>query len=417
MALTDRIKNAWNAFMSRSPTNYDYSYYNGYVSSMRPDRNFRSFIVDKTLLISIMNRMALDVSNIGVRHIITDEKGRYVKDAKSKLNRCFKLQPNLDQTPKTFFKDVVLSMFDEGNIAIVPVVTDKNPNTNEVFDIYELRVGKIVQWYPRHVRVSVYNENTGHREEITFLKDHVAIVENPFYEIMNEPNSTFKRLVRKLALLDAIDDKTGSGRLDMIIQLPFTIKTEARKQQAESRRQEIETQLAGSQYGIAYTDATERVIQLNRAVDNNLLSQITYLTNLLFSQLGLTESIMNGTADEATMLNYENRTLVPILSNITEAMKCKFLSDKALERGESIEFFRDPFKLVPVGTIAEFADKFTRNEIMSTNEIRQIVGLIPVQDPRADELRNKNLNPTDGQEFASAGSTEENSEENQNEAY
>ena len=414
MAFTERIKNAWNAFMSRSPTDYDRSYYNGYMSSIRPDRNFRTIIADKTILISIMCRMAVDVSNIEIRHIKLDKKERYVEDINSHLNECFKLRANLDQTSKMFFKDVVLSMFDEGNIAIVPVTTDVNPDSNEVYDIYELRVGKIVQWYPKHVRVSVYNENVGRREEITVSKEMVAIIENPFYEVMNEPNSTFKRLVRKLALLDAIDDKTGSGRLDMIIQLPFTIKTEARRQQAENRRQEIETQLAGSTYGIAYTDATERVIQLNRAVDNNLLHQIESLTKQLFSQLGVTEEIMNGTADEKTMLNYENRTLVPILSAIVDSMKCKFISEKRRKKGESINFFRDPFKLVPIGQIAEFADKFTRNEIMSTNEFRQIIGMVPIQDAKADELRNKNLNPSKEQTFATT--TEENTKENQDEA-
>lgn len=413
MALTDRLKNAWNAFMNRDPTDYNYSYYNGYVSNYRQDRSFRSIGVDRTILVSIMNRIALDVSNVNIRHVRLDGKGRYTEDVNGPLNNCFKLNANLDQTAKAFFKDVVISMFDEGNIAIVPVITDKNPRFNNSYSIYELRVGKIVQWYPRHLRVSVYNEDSGLREELTFKKENLAVVENPFYEVMNEPNSTFKRLIRKLALLDAIDDKTGSGRLDMIIQLPFTVKTEARKQQAENRRQEIEAQLTGSTYGIAYTDATERVIQLNRSVDNNLLKQIEYLTSLLYSQLGITESIMNGTADEATMLNYENRTLVPILSAIVDSMRYKFLTPTAISQGQSIEFFRDPFKLVPVAQIAEFADKFTRNEIMSTNEFRQIIGMRPIQDSKADELRNKNLNPTEGQEFASAG--EQTGEVNQDE--
>lgn len=399
MAFVDRIKSAWNAFMNRDPT--DFKYYSGNVSSIRPDIKFRSIGVDKTILVSIMNRIALDVSNIDIRHVRLDEQGRYSYDMESSLNDCFKYNANLDQTAKMFFKDVVISMFDEGCVAIVPVVTDKNPNNGGSYKIYELRVGRITQWYPKHVRVLLYNEDTGYKEELTLKKENVAIVENPFYEVMNEPNSTFKRLVRKLALLDAIDDKAGSGRLDMIIQLPFTVKTEARRQQAENRRRDIEAQLTSSAYGIAYTDATERVIQLNRAVDNNLMAQVTYLTNLLYSQLGITESIMNGTAEEQVMLNYENRTLVPILSAIVDSMKYKFLTQTAIAQGQSIMFFRDPFKLVPIAQIAEFADKFTRNEIMSTNEFRQILGMKPVQDAKADELRNKNLNPSEGQEFAS----------------
>lgn len=399
MALVDRIKNAWSAFMNRDPT--DIRYYNGNVSSFRPDKMFRSIGVDRTILVSIMNRIALDVSNIDIRHVRLDEKGRYVYDMDSPLNHCFKYNANLDQTAKSFIKDIVISMFDEGCVAVVPVITDKNPNQSGSYSIYEMRVGRIVQWHPRHVRVSVYNEDTGYKEEIVLNKDNVAIIENPFYEVMNEPNSTFKRLIKKLALLDAIDDKAGSGRLDMIIQLPFTIKTEARRQQAENRRRDIEAQLMSSTYGIAYTDATERVIQLNRSVDNNLMTQIKFLTDMLYSQLGITESIMNGTAEEPVMLNYENRTLVPILNAIVDSMKYKFLTPTAISQGQSIMYFRDPFKLVPVAQVAEFADKFTRNEIMSTNEFRQILGMKPVLDNKADELRNKNLNPSEGQEFAS----------------
>ena len=420
MALLDKIKNAWNAFTSRDPTLYERSYYNGYMSSMRPDRPFRHIAVDRTILIAIMNRIALDVSNVRIRHVKKDENGRYLEEVKSELNRCFNLNANLDQTSKAFVKDVVMSMFDEGCIAITPVLTDKDPRTNDSFDIYQLRVGKIVQWYPKHVRLSVYNEDIGQRQEIVLKKEDVAIVENPFYEVMNEPNSTFKRLVHKLALLDIVDEKVGSSKLDLIIQFPFTIKTEAQRKLAESRIQQIEAQLTGSTYGIAYADAAEKIVQLNRAVDNNLLKQIEYLTTLLFSQLGITESIMNGTADEQTMLNYENRTLVPILSAIVDSMNYKFISEKKRKEGQAMDFFRDPFRLVPIGQIAEFADKFTRNEIMSTNEFRQIIGMSLIQDEKADELRNKNLNPSKEQTFASTAEENkseetENKEVNQNE--
>lgn len=396
MALLDKIKNAWNAFTSRDPTIYEY----GYSSYARPDRLFRHIPVDRTILIAIMNRIALDVSNVNIRHIKRDKNGRYLEEVKSNLNQCFNLNANIDQTSKMFVKDVVISMFDEGYIAMVPVLTDKDPKTNESFDIYELRVGKIVQWYPKHVRLSVYNDSVGQREEIILKKEDVAIVENPFYELMNQPNSTFKRLVHKLALLDIIDNKVGSSKLDLIIQFPFTIKTEAQRKLAESRIQQIEAQLTGSTYGIAYSDAAEKIIQLNRAVDNNLLTQIEYLTNQLYSQLGITEAILNGTADESTMLNYENRTLVPILSAIVDSMNYKFISEKQRKDGQAMDFFRDPFRLVPIAQIAEFADKFTRNEIMSTNEFRQIIGMHPIQDEKADELRNKNLNPSKEQTFA-----------------
>ena len=421
MALMERIKHAWNAFMNKDPTPF-YRNYGWNITSYRPDRPFRSIGSERTILASIMNRIAIDVSNVDIKHVHVDEKNRYEKDMDSGLNSCLTLNANIDQTGRAFIKDVVLSMFDEGNVAIVPVETSENPSTTDSYDIYQLRTGQILEWLPGHVKLRVYNEKNGLKEDIVMAKKNVAIVENPFYEVMNEPNSTFKRLVRKLSLLDSVDEQSGAGRLDLIIQLPFVVKSEQRRQQAEQRRQEIEAQLAGTRYGIAYTDASEHVIQLNRAVDNNLMKQVEYLTSMLYSQLGMTESIMNGEADEKTMLNYENRTIVPILSAIIESMEYKFLSKTARSRGQRIMYFRDPFKLVPVSQIAEIADKFTRNEIMSTNEIRQVIGMVPVKDPHADELRNKNLNPGDGQTFATTNGESrtfknlEKTKENQNEA-
>lgn len=417
MALIERIKHAWNAFMNKDPTSF-YRNYGWNITSYRPDRPFRSIGSERTILASIMNRIALDVSNVDIKHVHTDDKGRFDRVMKSNLNTCLTLNANLDQTSRDFIKDVVLSMFDEGSIAIVPVETSENPNLTDSYDIYQLRTGQIIEWMPRHVKLRVYNENTGLREDVLMAKKNVAIIENPFYTVMNEPNSTFKRLVRKLSLLDSVDEQSGAGRLDLIIQLPFVVKSEARRAQAEQRRQEIEAQLAGTKYGIAYTDASEHVIQLNRAVDNNLMKQVEYLTSMLYSQLGMTESIMNGEADEKTMLNYENRTLVPILSAIVDSMQYKFLTKTARSQGQKIMYFRDPFKLVPISQIAEIADKFTRNEIMSTNEIRQIIGFIPVQDPLADQLRNKNLNAGADQKFATTkeGSSDLNLlGENQNE--
>ena len=400
MAFTDRLKHAWNAFMNKDPTPRSYSYYNGNISSLRPDRYRRSIGVDRTILTSIMNRIALDVSNVDIKHVYTDAKGRYKSDVNSGLNACLTVNANIDQTARAFIKDVAFSMFDEGVVAIIPVETSVNPNVNNSFDIYQLRVGRITQWYPRHIRAQVYNDRTGNTEELLLSKEAVAIIENPFYEVMNEPNSTFKRLIKKLSLLDSIDDQNSSGKLDLIIQLPFVVRGESRRAQAEQRRKDIEAQLVGSKYGIAYTDAAEHIIQLNRAVDNNLMTQVEYLTSMLYSQLGITSTIMDGTADDKTMLNYENRTLVPCLSAIVEGMRYKFLTKTARTQGQTIMYFRDPFKLVPIDQVAEMADKFTRNEIMSTNEFRQIIGLAPVQDPKADELRNKNLNAADGQTFA-----------------
>lgn len=413
MAFTDRLKHAWNAFMNKDPT-YSGYYHFGNITSIKPDRPRRSITSERTILMSIMNRIALDVSNVSIKHVHTDGKGRYDRDMNSGLNSCLTINANLDQTSKNFIKDVVMSMFDEGCVAVVPASASADIRKTDSYDIYELRTGKVVEWYPRHVKVRVYNEDTGFREDVTLPKRAVAIIENPFYEVMNEPNSTLKRLLRKLTLIDAVDEQSGSGKLDLIIQLPYTIKSEARRVQAEERKKDIEMQLAGSKYGIAYIDATEHITQLNRSVDNNLMQQVEYLTSMLYSQLGITSTIMDGTADEKTMLNYENRTLVPILSAIADSMTYKFLTKTAYTQGQRIMYFRDPFKLVPVSEVASIADTFTRNEIMSTNELRQVIGMIPVQDPRADELRNKNLNPGADQSFASTKENVSTVEENQN---
>lgn len=383
-----RLKHAWNAFFNRDPTSYrdiggSYSY--------RPDRPRFTRGNEKSIVTSVYNRIALDVAAINIQHVRLDDNGRFLESMKTSLNNCLTLEANLDQTSRAFFQDVVISMFDEGCVAIVPVETSADPDKTGSYDIYSLRTGKILEWFPKHVRVRVYNELTGKKEDIVLSKDSVAIVENPLYAVINEPNSTMQRLIRKLNLLDFIDEQSSSGKLDLIIQLPYVIKTEARRQQAELRRKDIENQLSGSKYGIAYTDGTERITQLNRPVENNLMKQIEYLTNLLYSQLGLTQTIMDGSADDKTMLNYYNRTIEPIISAIVDEMKRKFLTKTARSQLQSIWFFRDPFKLVPVADIAEIADKFTRNEIMTSNEIRQIVGMKPSEDPRADELRNKNL--------------------------
>lgn len=383
-----RLKHAWNAFFNRDPTSYrdiggSYSY--------RPDRPRFTRGNKKSIVTSVYNRIALDVAAINIQHVRLDDNGRFLESMKTSLNNCLTLEPNLDQTSRAFFQDVVISMFDEGCVAIVPVETSADPDKTGSYDIYSLRTGKILEWFPKHVRVRVYNELTGKKEDILLSKDSVAIIENPLYAVINEPNSTMQRLIRKLNLLDIIDEQSSAGKLDLIIQLPYVIKTEARRQQAEKRRKDIENQLSGSKYGIAYTDGTERITQLNRPVENNLMKQIEYLTNLLYSQLGLTQTIMDGSADDKTMLNYYNRTIEPIVSAIVDEMKRKFLTKTARSQLQSIWFFRDPFKLVPVADIAEIADKFTRNEIMTSNEIRQIVGMKPSEDPRADELRNKNL--------------------------
>ena len=388
-SFSSRIKRAWNAFLNRSPTIYGQNLGGGY--SYRPDRVRLSRGNDRSIITSVYNRIAIDVSNVDVKHCKTDDEGRYLEDVNSGLNSCLNLEANIDQTGQAFMQDVVMSMFDEGCVAIVPVDTSVNPELTDSYDILSMRTGKIVDWYPSHVKVKLYNERTGNKEEVLLSKRNVAIVENPFYAIMNEPNSTMQRLIRKLSLLDVTDEQTASGKLDLIIQLPYVIKTEARRKQAEDRRKDIEMQLAGSKYGIAYTDGTERITQLNRSVDNNLLAQIEKLTAQLFSQLGITQSILDGTADEQTMINYHNRTIEPIILAIINEMKRKFLSKTSRSQGKTIMAFRDPFKLVPLNNIADMADKFTRNEILTSNEFRQIIGRKPSDDPKADQLINSNI--------------------------
>lgn len=385
-----RLKRAWNIFMNRYPTN-DFRYDIGAANYYRPDRPILTRGSERTIINSIYNRIALDVAAVDIRHVRLDEEDRYVSTIDSTLNSCLTLEANIDQSGRELIKDVVLSMFDEGCVAIVPVDTDTDPEKGS-YDILSLRTGKIVEWYPRHIKVEVYNDRTGAREQIIVSKRTTAIVENPFYAVMNAPNSTMQRLMRKLTLLDILDEKTGQGKLDLIIQLPYVIKAEAKRQQAENRRKDIERQLAGSKYGIAYIDGTEHITQLNRPAENNLMAQIEYLTNMAYSQLGITVEILNGTANEETMLNYQSRIIRPIVLALVESMKRTFLTKTARTQKQSIEFFKDPFDLVPVSNIAEIADKFTRNEIMTSNEIRQIIGMKPSSDPNADVLRNKNLN-------------------------
>ena len=393
MSFGSRLKHAWNAFTGNIQMNYRDL---GMSYPYRADRPRMSRGNERSIVTSVYNRIALDVAALNVQHVRLDENGRFLSVIDDGLNNCLTLEANVDQTARSFIQDVVISMFDEGSVAIVPVDTTTDPNVSCSYDIQSLRVGQILDWYPQYIRTRVYNEQTGRKEDIVVPKSAVAIIENPLYAVINEPNSTMQRLIRKLNLLDVIDEQSGSGKLDLIIQLPYVIKTEARRQQAENRRKDIESQLSGSKYGIAYTDGTEHITQLNRSVNNNLMSQIEYLTSMLYSQLGITQSILDGTADEKTMLNYNNRTIEPIISAIVDEMKRKFLTKTARSQRQSISFFRDPFKLVPVNEIAEIADKFTRNEIMTSNEIRQVVGMKPSDDPRADELRNKNLSEPSG---------------------
>ena len=389
MTFGDRLRHAWNAFTNRDPT-YDFRGY-GPSHTYRPDRPRFSRGNERSIVNAVYNRVAMDVAAIKIKHVRLDENERYIDTIKSGLNECLTLEANIDQTGRALIQDAVMSMFDEGVIAIVPVDTTTNPIITGSYDINSMRVAKILEWFPDRVRVQIYNDRKGEKEEIILPKKMVAIIENPLYAIINEPSSTMQRLIRKLNLLDVIDEQSGSGKLDLIIQLPYVIKTKARREQAEERRKMIEDQLSGSKYGIAYTDGTERITQLNRPVENNLLKQIEYLTSMLYSQLGITQTILDGTADEQTMLNYNNRTIEPIVSAITEEMKRKFLTKTARSQGQTIMFFNDPFKLVPVGQIAEIADKFTRNEIASKNEIRQIIGWKPSDDPKADQLLNSNL--------------------------
>lgn len=399
LTLTSRVKRAWNAFVNnRDPTEARSQYHGlgmGYV--YRPDRVRFSRGNERSIVTSVYNRIAMDVAAISIKHCRIDKSGRYIEDIRSGLNDCLTVEANIDQTGRSFIQDVVMSMFDEGAVAIVPVDTSVDPRKTNSYDILSMRTGKILEWYPAHVKVRVYNDRTGQKEDITLPKRSVAIVENPLYAVINEPNSTMQRLIRKLNILDAIDEQSGSGKLDLIIQLPYVIKSEARQQQAEKRRKDIEDQLKGP-YGIAYTDGTEKITQLNRPVENNLMKQIEYLMNQLYSQIGMTPSVLDGTADERAMLNYNNRTVEPIISAIVDAMKRSFLSKTARTQGQTVMFFRDHFKLVPVSNIADIADKFTRNEILSSNEVRQIIGMKPSDDPKADELRNANLNhPDDGE--------------------
>lgn len=386
-SIASRIRRGWNAFLGREPMR---QYYTG-VSGSRPDRPRFTRGAEKTTVNSVLNRIALDVSSISIQHVKLDENNRYIGTIDDGLNQCLTVSANIDQTSRAFLQDIVISMLDEGCVAVCPIETSASPFETNSFEIYSMRTGKITDWAPDTVRVRLYNEFTGEQEELVYPKKSVAIIENPLYAVMNEPNSTVRRLVRKLALLDRVDEESSSGKLDLIIQLPYTIKSEMKMRQAEKRRQQIEDQLSGSRYGIAYIDGTEHITQLNRSLENNLLKQIEYLTNMVYSQLGITTAVMDGTANEETMLNYNSRTVEPIISAIVDEMKRKFLTKTARSQRQSIMFFKDPFKLVPVSQIAEIADKMTRNEIMTSNEIRQIIGMKPSSDPTADELRNKNL--------------------------
>ncbi|MGM9968895.1 MAG: phage portal protein [Anaeroplasma sp.] len=401
-----RLKHAWNAFINNKDPTPKYvdlgsSYY------YRPDRQRFTGGNERTIVTSVYNRIALDAAAVEIKHVRLDKNDRYLETIDSGINYCLNIEANIDQTGRAFVQDVVMSMLDEGCVAIVPVDTTTNPTNNNSYDIKTLRTGKILQWYPNHVQVRVYNERTGNKEDIILPKSMVAIIENPLYAVINEPNSTMQRLIRKLSLLDAIDEQSSAGKLDLIIQLPYTIKTEARRQQAEMRRKEIEMQLTGSKYGIAYTDGTEHITQLNRPIENNLMKQIEYLTSMLYSQLGITQAILDGTADERTMLNYYSRSIEPIVSAIVDELKRKFLTKTARSQSQSFLFFRDPFKLVPINDIANIADTFTRNEILSSNEIRQLIGIKPSSDPKADQLRNSNINQT---EENNVQAQEENSE-------
>ena len=398
MKIGDRLAHAWNAFMNRDPTTSNI--YSGSSYFNRPDRTRLRTGTEKSIINAIYNRLSLDTASMDIRHVRLDDNGRYIETIDSYFNECLTLSANTDQTSRMFMQDVVMSLLDEGSVAIVPVDTTFNPNITSSYDILSLRTGKILEWFPQHVKIRVYDENKGVKKDVIIPKKNVALIENPYYSIMNAHNSTLQRLIRKLNILDAIDEQSGSGKLDMIIKLPYAIKGTTRQRQAEERRKKIEDQLTDSKYGIAYIDGTESITQLNRPVENNLMKQIEYLTNLLFSRLGLTQAILDGTADEKTMLNYYNRTIEPILSAITDEMKRKFLTKTARTQGQTIQFFRDPFKLVPVTEIAEIADTLTRNEIASSNEIRQIMGWKPSSDPKADELRNSNISaPNDEREY------------------
>lgn len=402
LSITDRMKHAFNAFMNRDPT----AYYNrnlGSSYSIRPDRPRLSRGNERSIITAIFNRIAMDVAAIDIMHCRLDENNRFIEKIDSGLNNCLNLEANIDQSGRAFIQDAVMSMLDEGVVALVPVDTDLNPASTDSYDILTMRTGKILEWYPAHVKVRLYNDRTGEKEDLMLAKRDVAIIENPLFAIVNEPNSTMQRLMRKLSLLDVTDEQTASGKLDLIIQLPYVVKSEARREQANQRRKDIEQQLAEGKYGIAYTDGTEKITQLNRSVENNLMKQVEYLTNMVYSQIGITQSVLDGTADEKTMLNYNNRTIEPIVSAIVDELKRKFLTKTARTQLQSISFFRDPFRLVPVNDIAEIADKFTRNEIMTSNEIRQIVGMKPSDDPKADQLVNSNISQAKDDNVPSEG--------------
>lgn len=392
MAIFDRVRGAWNAFRvqeEKGPLEVTYNV--GATYGPPPSRPRPMYSNERSIIGSVYTRIGIDVSTINIRHAVVDEQGRFEEEVDSGLSYCLNFEPNLDQAPRAFVQDIISTMFDNGVAAIVPVDTNRSPITNEVYDILTMRVGRVVEWYPRHVKVLLYNEKLGKREDVIVEKRYCAIVENPFYSVMNEPNSTLQRLTRKLTLLDAVDEQSGSGKLDLIIQLPYVVKSEGRRAQAEQRRTDIEMQLKDSQYGIAYVDGTEKITQLNRPAENNLLAQVEYLVNMLYGQLGITEDIMNGTADESTMLNYHNRTIEPLVVAVVQAMQRSFLGRAGIHRNERILYFRDPFKLVPLGQIAEIADKFTRNEILAANEIRGFMGIVPSKDPKADKLINSNM--------------------------
>ena len=412
MSVGERLRHGWNAFIGRDPTvvyrNIGSSY------SYRPDRVRLTQGNERSIITAIYNRIAIDASAMSIRHVRLDSNDRYIETIPSGINNCLNLEANIDQTGRAFIQDTVMSMLDEGCVSMVPIDTTLSPDVTGSYDIETMRTGKIMDWYPQHVKLRVYNDKTGRKEDVVVPKKSVGIIENPLYSVMNEPNSTMKRLIRKLNLLDAIDEQSGSGKLDLIIQLPYVVKSDARKKQAEQRRSDIEDQLNNSKFGVAYTDATEKVVQLNRSVENNLMSQIEYLTSMLYSQLGITQSVLDGTADEKTMLNYYNRTIEPILSAIVDEMKRKFLTKTARAQRQSIKFFQDPFKLVPVSQLAEITDKFTRNEVMSSNEFRAVIGMRPSADPRADELRNKNLSAPRDMPINEQGQKNTYEEENQN---
>lgn len=406
-SISTRFKNAWNAFRNKDPSSFN----NGMGFSVRPDRARLTRGNEKSITTSIYNRIALDVSSINIQHVRLDKNGRFRDVIDSKLNSCLTLEANIDQTNRAFIQDVVISMFDEGAVAVVPVDTTIDPKITDSYDIVTMRTGKILEWYPEKVKVRVYNDRTGLKEELIMLKKNVAIIENPLYAVINEPNSTMQRLIRKLNLLDVIDEKSASNKLDLIFQLPYTVRTETKRSQAEKRRGDLEQQLAESKYGIGYIDSAERVIQLNRPVENNLMSQIEYLTSMLYSQLGINQGVLEGTADSKAMSNYYDRTIEPIVSAIVDEMKRKFISKTARTQGQSIMYFRDPFKLVPILDLAEMVDKFTRNEVMTSNEFRQVIGMKPSNDPNADKLLNKNLKQTNSGAIPTTSSEINNEEE------